>query len=319
MPAAHPVAASSLLLLALLGGQATAQEARAWLERMNRAVEDLNYRGTFVHVLDGTAETLHIVHRNADGQSGERILSMDGVGREIVRQGDRVQGIFPDRRIVLFETRSDVSPLVSALPSNTAELDPHYEITLGDSARVAERVVQVLEIKPRDEFRYGYMLWLDRETAMPLQSQLVDEQGQVVEQILFTDIEVPADIPAAALEATIDTTGFTTLRAPEAAPLAAEIPWRAATVPGGFKLSVATQSPIAGSDTPVEHLVYSDGLATVSVFIEDPATKAEVGEGFSTVGSTNAYSLTLRGRKVTAMGEVPRQTVRTIASSLVAE
>jgi len=319
MPAAHPVAASSLLLLALLGGQATAQEARAWLERMNRAVEDLNYRGTFVHVLDGTAETLHIVHRNADGQSGERILSMDGVGREIVRQGDRVQGIFPDRRIVLFETRSDVSPLVSALPSNTAELDPHYEITLGDSARVAERVVQVLEIKPRDEFRYGYMLWLDRETAMPLQSQLIDEQGQVVEQILFTDIEVPADIPAAALEATIDTTGFTTLRAPEAAPLAAEIPWRAATVPGGFKLSVATQSPIAGSDTPVEHLVYSDGLATVSVFIEDPATKAEVGEGFSTVGSTNAYSLTLRGRKVTAMGEVPRQTVRTIASSLVAE
>lgn len=319
MPAAHPIAASSLLLLALFGGQATAQEARAWLERMNRAVSDLNYRGTFVHVLDGTAETLHIVHRNADGQSGERIVSMDGVGREIVRQGDRVQGIFPDRRIVLFETRSDVSPLVSALPSNTDELEPHYEITLGGSARVAERVVQVLEIKPRDEYRYGYMLWLDQETAMPLQSQLVDEQGQIVEQILFTDIEVPADIPAAALEATIDTTGFTTLRAPEAAPLAAEIPWRAAAVPGGFKLSVATQSPIAGSDTPVEHLVYSDGLATVSVFIEDPATKAEVGEGFSTVGSTNAYSLTLRGRKVTAMGEVPRQTVRTIASSLVAE
>ncbi len=90
-------------------------------------------------------------------------------------------------------------------------------------------------------------------------------------------------------------------------------------MPGGFKLSVATQSPIAGSETPVEHLVYSDGLATVSVFIEDPNTKAEVSEGFSTMGSTNAFSLTLRGRKVTAVGEVPRQTVRTIASSLVSE
>jgi sigma-E factor negative regulatory protein RseB len=316
---AHPAAAPSLLLLALLGSQASAQQARDWLERMGRAVEELNYRGTFVHVLDGTVERLHIVHRNADGQSGERILSLDGPGREIVRQGDQVQGIFPDRRIVLFETRSDVSPLVSALPSNSAELEPHYEITLGASARIAERAAQVLEIKPRDEFRYGYVLWLDEETAMPLQSQLIDEQGQVVEQILFTEIEVPADIPAAALEATIATEGFTMLRAPDAAPFAAEIPWRAAAVPGGFKLSVATQSPIAGSDTPVEHLVYSDGLATVSVFIEDPATKAEVGEGFSTVGSTNAYSLTLRGRKVTAMGEVPRQTVRTIASSLVAE
>jgi sigma-E factor negative regulatory protein RseB len=318
MTASRPVAASSLLVLALIGNAATAQEARDWLERMSRAVDELNYRGTFVHVLDGNSEMLHIVHRNADGQSGERILSLDG-GREIIRQGDRVQGILPDRRIVLFETRSDVSPLVSVLPSNTAELAPHYEITLGGGARVAERPVQVLEIKPRDEFRYGYMLWLDLATAMPLQSQLIDEQGQVVEQILFTEIEIPADIPPAALEATIDTEGFATLRASESAPLAAEIPWRAATVPGGFKLSVATQSPIAGSDTPVEHLVYSDGLATVSVFIEDPETKAEVGEGFSTVGSTNAYSLTLRGRKVTAMGEVPRQTVRTIASSLVAE
>jgi sigma-E factor negative regulatory protein RseB len=319
MPARHPVAAPSLLFLAVLGGQAGAQEARDWLERMSSAVEDLSYRGTFVHVLDGNNEILQIVHRNADGQSGERILSLVGAGREIVRQGDRVQGIFPDRRIVSFETRSDVSALVSALPSTTDELEPHYEIKLGGSARVAERPVQVLEIKPRDEFRYGYMLWLDQETAMPLQSQLIDEQGQVVEQILFTEIEVPADVPAAALEPTIDTAGFTTLRATESAPLAAEIPWRAADVPGGFKLSAATQSPMGGSDTPVEHLVYSDGLATVSVFIEDPATKAEVGEGFFAVGSTNAYSLTVRGRKVTAMGEVPRRTVRTIASSLVAE
>jgi sigma-E factor negative regulatory protein RseB len=319
MRAAHPVAARSLVLLVFLGSHAAAQDARDWLERMGRAVEDLNYRGTFVHMFDGSSETLQIVHRNADGRSGERILALDGAGREMVRQGSRVQGIFPDRRVVLFETRSDVSPLVTVLPSSTAELEPHYEIRLGGNARVAGRAVQVLEIKPRDEFRYGYMLWLDQETAMPLQSTLIDEQGEIVEQILFTDIEFAADIPAEALEPTIDTTGFTTMRAPEAAPLAAEIPWRAVAVPGGFKLSVATQSPIAGSDTPVEHLVYSDGLATVSVFIEDPATKADVRDGFSTVGSTNAYSLTLSGRKVTAMGEVPPRTVRTIASSLVAE
>jgi sigma-E factor negative regulatory protein RseB len=320
MRAAHSVAAPSLLLCVLLSGQATAQGAREWLERMNRAVDELNYRGTFVHVLDGTAETMHIVHRNAQGQSGERIVSLDGAGGEFVRQGGRVQGIFPDRRVVVLESRSDLSPLVAALPSTTDELEPHYEINLGGSARVADRPVQVLEIKPLDEFRYGYMLWLDQDTAMPLQSTLIDEQGKVVEQILFTDIEILADIPASELEPTIDTTGFTTLRAPEATSLAAEIPWRAATVPGGFKLSFATQSPMAGSDTPVEHLVYSDGLATVSVFIEAPATNTDVRDGFSTAGSTNAYTLTLNdGRKATAIGEVPRQTVRTIASSLVAQ
>ena len=320
MRKALPVAAPSLLVFVLLGGNAVAQPARDWLERMSRAVDELNYTGTFVHVLDGTPETLHIVHRHADGQSGERILSLDGARREIVRQGARVQGIFPDRRIVLFETRRDVSPLATALPSNAAALEPHYVIELGPTARVADRSVQLLEIKPRDEFRYGYVLWLDRETAMPLKSNLVDEQGNVVEEILFTDIEFPADIPASALEPTIDTTGFTTQRASEAKPLDAEIPWRAATVPGGFKLSVATESQLAGSDTPVGHLVYSDGLATVSVFIEDPATEADVGEGFSTMGSTNVYSLTLSsGQKATAIGEVPRQTVRTIASSLVAK
>jgi sigma-E factor negative regulatory protein RseB len=319
MRAVCAVSIVALLSSAGVGGRAGAQEAHEWLARMNRAVGELNYRGTFTHVLGETAETLYIVHRNDNGQNGERILSLDGAGREIVRQGDRVQGILPDQRIVLFETRSDVSPLVSALPMTTAELDPHYEITLGGTALVAERTVQVLEITPRDEFRYGYKLWLDRETAMPLQSQLVDEQGQVVEQIVFREIEVPADVAAAELEPTIDITGFAALRAPESTPLAAEIPWRAAAVPGGFELSVATQSPIAGSDTPVEHLVYSDGLATVSVFIEDPQTKAQVGEGFSNVGSKNAFSLTVRGRKVTAIGEVPRQTVRTIASSLVAE
>jgi sigma-E factor negative regulatory protein RseB len=318
MRRAFAVAPLAAWLLAS-GNHAVAQGARDWLERMGRAVTELNYRGTFVHVLGGTAETLQIVHRNADGQTGERILSPDGAGREIVRQGDRVQGIFPDQRVVLFETRSDESSLVSALPASNVDLEAHYDIQLKGSARVADRAVQMLEIKPRDEFRYGYMLWLDDETAMPLQSQLIDEQGSVVEQILFTDIEVPAEIPATALEPTIDTSGFMTLRAPEAAPLAAEIPWRAAALPGGFKLSVATQSQIAGSDKPVEHLVYSDGLATVSVFIEDPNTQAEVGEGFSNVGSTNAFSLTLRGRKVTAVGEVPRQTVRSIAQSLVAD
>ena len=311
---------SPLLLLTLVGGHAVAQDAAKWLDRMNRAVDELNYRGTFVHSIDGTPETLDIVHRNVAGNSGERILSVDGPRREIVRENDQVRWILPDQKLVLLETRKDVSPLVSALPSYSADLEPHYEINLRATTRVANRPAQMIEIKPRDEFRYGYVLWLDQETAMPLKSQLMDERGRTVEQIWFTQISLAGEIAAADLEPTINTTGFSTLRPPESATLAGtEVPWRASTVPGGFKLSAATQSPMPGSKYPVEHLVYSDGLATVSVFIEDPKTKAEVSDGFSKVGSTNTFSLTLRGRKVTAVGEVPRQTVRTIASSLVAE
>jgi sigma-E factor negative regulatory protein RseB len=313
------LAGSPLLLLTLVGGHAMAQEAGKWLDRMNRAVDELNYRGTFMHVIDGTSEALNIVHRNVAGNSGERILSLDGPRREIVRENDQVRWILPDQKLVLLETRKDVSPLVSALPSYSADLEPHYEINLRATARIANRSAQMIEIKPRDDFRYGYVLWLDQETAMPLKSQLMDERGHTVEQIQFTEINLAGDITAADLEPTINTDGFSTMRPPESAALVADVPWRASAVPGGFKLSAATQSPMPGSKYPVEHLVYSDGLATVSVFIEDPKTKAEVNDGFSKVGSTNTFSLTLRGRKVTAVGEVPRQTVRTIASSLVAE
>src|SRR5690606_4228368 len=137
-------------------------------------------------------------------------------------------------------------------------------------------------IQPKDDFRYGYMLWLDRETAMPLKSQIRDENGEIVEQILFTQIQISDFIPASALHPAIDTEGFTFFRTPEARSETSDgVPWRASMLPGGFRLSAARQRAIAGSSYPVEHLVYSDGLATVSVFIEDPKTNAEVAEGFS--------------------------------------
>lgn len=151
---------------------------------------------------------------------------------------------------------------------------------------------------------------------MPLKSQLTDERGEIVEQILFTQLDIVDHVPADALEPTTDTEGFTWLRPPPLPPDSGTVLWRVENLPGGFRLSAATRGAIAGSEHPVEHLVYSDGLATVSVFIEDPNTQPELSEGFSKVGSTNAFSVTVRGRRVTAVGEVPRQTVRSIATSL---
>ncbi len=299
---------------------AVAQDAQSWLARMSHAVEELSYQGSFVHMRGGDAETLHITHLNDDGRVSERILALDGVAREIIRYQDEVQCILPDRQVVLLEERRDASPLVSALPSYSDELRRHYEFTLHETARVVERQTQIVSIKPKDGFRYGYMLWLDQETAMPLKSQLMDEQGNILEQILFAQLEISDSIPRSAVEPTIDTAGFTMLRPPAAADQTEEnLLLRASRLPGGFKLSAATHSPIAGSQYPVEHLVYSDGLATVSVFIEDPKSQPEVAAGHSRVGSANAFSLSLDGRQVTAVGEVPRRTVETIAISLRAQ
>jgi len=299
---------------------AVAQDAQDWLTRMSHAVEELSYQGTFVHMQGGDAETLHITHLNDNGRISERILALDGVAREIIRNGDEVQCILPDRRAVLLDESRDVSPLVSALPTYSDELRRHYEFTLHETARVVERQTQIVSIKPMDGFRYGYMLWLDQDTAMPLKSQLIDEQGNVLEQILFTRLEISDSIPRSAVEPTIDTEGFTMFRPPAAVSQTEEtLRLRASRLPGGFALSAATHGPIAGSPYPVDHLVYSDGLATVSVFIEDPKSTPEVAEGHSRVGSANAFSLTLNGRQVTAVGEVPRRTVESIAISLRAQ
>ncbi len=313
----HHAAHAAALVLVAFAMDALAQDARTWLDRMNRAVEELNYEGTFVHEHDGRVETLRVVHRNHEGKVGERVVSLDGVGREIIRNEDNVQCILPDQKTILLEETKKASPLVSALPSYSSELDASYELKLYRTARVAKRPTRIVGIKAKDEYRYGYLLWLDQETAMPLKSQLRDGNGAIVEQILFTEFEIFETMSASELEPETNTEGFTVVqaRSDKTSPIG-EMRWRASQLPPGFKLSVATQRQIAGSEYPVGHLVYSDGLATVSVFIEDPKTKADVAEGFAKVGGTNAYSLTLNGRKVTAIGEVPRQTVRSIATSL---
>lgn len=306
----------ALIVLSLVALDASAQDVRVWLERMSRAVEELNYEGTFIHVIGRRAEMLHIVHRNDNGDVAERIHAVDGAGPEIVRKRDRVQCILPGRRVVLLDQTREANPLVATLPVYSAELEANYALMSFQKGQIAARPTQVVGIKPKDTFRFGYVLWLDQETALPLKSQVRDENGEVVEQILFTKFEILEEIPDSALASTIDTEGFTWFRPPAQTSEAPDYSAWHATLPQGFELSTAARRRIAGSEYPVEHLVYTDGLATVSVFIEDPNSETEVGEGYIRLGSTSAYSLTLAGRKVTAMGEVPRQTVELIATSI---
>ena len=298
---------------------ASAQEAREWLDKMNRAVEELNYQGTFVHVLDGTRRNSahHSSQRGRPQRRAHRVARR--VGREIIRQDDEVQCILPDRRVVLLEERKESSPLVSALPSYSAEIEPHYELTLHSSARVANRPAQVLEIKPRDEFRYGYMLWLDQETAMPLKSQLIDDKGEIVEQILFTEIDMPDSIPPRRSPPRSTRRDSRCCGRPSRRRSRKAFRGERPRCPAASSCrsqrrarSRARKLPSSISSIPT---VSRPCRCSSRIRTRRPrSVKAS-----RTLGSTNAFSLTLRGRKVTAVGEVPRQTVRTIASSLVSE
>ncbi|TVQ49640.1 MAG: hypothetical protein EA371_02625 [Gammaproteobacteria bacterium] len=316
------VLAAALIAVALCTVPAALADdgaAHAWLERMHRAVEELNYEGVFVHVHGGRAESHYVVHRYMDGRVSERIVSLDGAGREIVRHEDEVTCILPDQRTVLVEGRRELSPLVSALPASADALGVHYELLLQGQTRIAERPTEILIIQPLDGYRYGYKLWLDQDTAMPLKTQLRDETGEVVEQILFTSISLPEYIPASAMAPVTPTEGFTWLRRGSAEGHDGQrVEWRAARLPAGFRLTSAAVSMMADSSYPVQHLVYSDGLAAVSVFIEDPQAEGDWTLGLARVGGANAFSLRHDGRVVTAIGEVPARTVEAIARSLEA-
>jgi len=304
----------ALLTLVTLG--VSAQDAKTWLDRMHTAAEELSYEGQFVRVLDGATETMSIVHRYDDGVVLERISSLDGTGREIIRRGEGVECVFPEQQLVLLESPGGPwNPLSSVIPNYSEALEDSYEFINFKRGRVALRDAQIVVIKGRDDYRFGYVLWIDLQTAMPLKSQLRDEHGEVIEEILFTEFDLRDAIPDAEFAATVNSEGFRRVDSLAFRPENnAPVNWRATRLPIGFELSASRISTLAGSSEPTEHLVYSDGLATVSVFIA--GAKADVDEGYSRFGSTNAYTLSLAGHKVTAMGDVPRETLQRIASSL---
>jgi sigma-E factor negative regulatory protein RseB len=298
-----------------------------WLVRMGHALGSLNYEGTLVQMHGNEASVMHVVHRVDAGVSAERITAMDEVGREIIRRGDEVTCIFPDQRTVVVGRRSSntngTSPLQQQFPDDIRIDDDHYRFAIASGGRLVGRSTWLVTVKPMDQYRYGYQLWLDRDTAMPLKVQIHASDGSVVEQLLFSEISLPAQIPAAALNPSASTEGFSWRRsdaggsnAPAAQGRPASPVWRATSLPPGFRLHTARSRRVDGGDAPMEHLVYSDGLVNVSVFVESGVNATGQGEGVSRIGAANAYTEMTGTWLVTAVGEVPVRTVEMIARSL---
>ena len=298
-----------------------------WLERMNEALTSRNYDGTFFHVRDGRVETLRIIHGVEDGQSRERLVSLDGSGREFIRAGNELTCILPDKRTVLVEKRASDAPLLGNLPRFDASTASYYEIKSAERSRLMGRDARLVVVNPRDAYRYGYRLWIDEKTAMPLKSQLCDGSGRVIEQIVFASLTLSPQIPESAFRPEVSTTGFRWLRnGPTEAGRAAVLPasagapaiWNAVALPPGFRMTKRSEQTLPGALGTVAHLVFSDGVASVSVFVENtPAPQGAAAlAGATQLGSSAAFSTRVDGHLVTAVGEVPANTVRLIASQV---
>src|SRR5579863_321231 len=170
-----------------------------WLERMNHALTTRNYDGTFSHWQGGRVEMLRIIHRVQDGTVSERLASLDGSGREFVRTGASLACYLPDKRTVLVEQRPPEQSLVG-FPTVNDQTADFYEIRDMGRSRLNRRDTHVITVAPRDEYRYGYRLWIDESTAMPLKTELCDTHGRVIEQIVFASLTLPARISDAAFK-----------------------------------------------------------------------------------------------------------------------
>jgi sigma-E factor negative regulatory protein RseB len=310
--------ASWLGVLSLATAVALADPPRDWLARADRAVATRNYRGVFVHEHAGESETLRIVHRADATGVAERLVSMDGSGREFIRKGSQLFIYLPDRRTVLVEQNPAAGLWLHGLPSLDEAAANAYDIRELARVRISGRDARLIAIAPLDALRYGYRVWIDEATALPLKTQLRDGNGTVLEQIVFTDLTLPAHISDAELETTVDAHDFRWVqrgaRTSEGGGMSAS--WQAGALPPGFRMTASARQVLPRG--PVEHLVFSDGLASVSVFIERARSQIAVrnADAVARLGVSSAYSTALEGYRVTAVGEVPPDTVRAIALSI---
>src|SRR5256884_415570 len=270
-----------------------------WLERMNQALTTRNYDGTFSHWHGGHVEMLRIIHRVQDGTVSERLASLDGSGREFVRTGASLSCYLPDKRTVVVEQRPPEASLVG-FPAVTDQTASFYDIREVGRTRLNRRDTHIITVSPKDEYRYGYRLWIDDSTAMPLKTQLCDTHGHVIEQIVFASLTLPSRIPDSAFKTEVSTEGFQWLRNETRPPAQAggtmaggAMAWSATRLPPGFKMTGRSAQTLPGSTDPVDHLVFTDGLASVSVFVE-PQRAAKAGESpvaeTAEVGSSSAFS-----------------------------
>lgn len=298
-------------------------DARAWLERMTESAQTVNYIGSFVYQRGERVNAMRIVHAAGEHGEREKLSSLSGPMREVVRDNQAVTCIFGDQQSVMVNKSRPRSPLPVHFPTDIAGIERYYRLALEGSDRIAGRPCRVVALVPRDVYRYGRKLCLDEEKNLLLRSELTDNQGRVIELVMFTEIQFPDRIDDDAFKPDMDEKGFHLEREPDeddsevAAPAsAAQSAWTVGDLPDGFTLMDHMRHRMGRQPHEVDHWVFGDGLASVSVYIE----AAEPGEsdynGVSSRGGLNAYGTMRDGYHVTVVGEVPLATLERIGKSV---
>lgn len=309
-------AAVAALALLVAAPSALAEDAVAWLARAAAAARQLNYVGTVIYQHDGHVETSRLVHLNDLGEEFEKIVNLDGPPREVIRSQGEVRCYYPDAKVVRIEPRTFRNAFPSLSPQQQKTLAEFYEFRKAETARVAGLDTQAWVFEPKDGMRYGHKFWTDPATGLLVRARLINDRNEVVEQFAFTDITIGAKVTRDMVKPTWALAPPDWhIRQPGKGDLdMKETGWTVARVPPGYSKIIEGVRRLRGA-REVAHLVYSDGLVAVSVFVE-PIGKAPHPTGQSSQGGINVYIRQLDDNVVTVLGEVPAITIRQIANSV---
>ena len=299
-------------------GQVAASPAMDWVGRMSNAMRNLSYQGNFVYIHENQLESMSIFHiKNESGES-ERLLSLNGEAREVIRDNKNLTCIWPSsRKVVVDNSRQNTfSPLF--IPDDIGRIGRHYEMSMAGEGRVANHDAVIVHIVPKDEFRYGLKLWINADNGLLLKSNLINERNEVVEQVMFTNIDLLSEIEQSQMfklpeiDKSFSMVRYHSGDAVET--VEADMTWQFTNLPAGFRKESALKRMVGDTGRFVQQMVYTDGLASLSVFIEKQT--AQTAQGETSMGAVNGFIFLINNYSVTAIGEVPAVTVRQVAESV---
>lgn len=306
------------VLVIAAAGLARAQDsadAVAWLRKIYQATHDLSYIGTFVYQQGDHSQTSRITRRVGPDGSVEKLEVLDGEPREILRTKDAVRCYLPKSRTVKVDRRFEHRNFPALLRGEITALAENYTVTTGDDRRIAGYACRSVVLTPKDTLRYGYKLWADADSGMLLKALTFDDKGHTVEQFTFTQLNM-GRVPADKVKPR-STTSSWHVEDTDVTPANLEQQgWSIKPDLPGFHKVVEVTRKLHKSRT-VEQVVYSDGLAAVSVFIE-PVTKENepVQTGLANVGAINIFTREVANHLVTVVGEAPAASVERVAQTV---
>lgn len=302
-------------------GWAESPDAAELIARMSEAVRTQTYSGTVVYSSDARMETLRVLHEFRDGEVRERLSSLTGDAREIYRNNEEVICVLPEQKIITVDRRAHqaASLLPSLRQDNITAMADRYRFEHLGEKRIAGRSCQGVRVSPRDDMRYGYEYWLDTETKLPLRVIVLNPDGERIEEMMFTDIAFSEGFDDARFARDPASDDYRVIRHADESPrLRVPARWSLRESPPGFRKISHSVRKGADDRVPVEHFLFSDGLATISIYGANAADGQlhDMAPQSSRMGALNVASRIIDGHQVTVVGEVPAGTVQWVVDRL---